>query len=97
MELALAGRCPCAYLDQCDNPPEKFANPQHKSLPNWDRNSSQLLVLITSRCVTYWQQGNGIHADEETGAVMLKIARRVTAGSLEEDIQQFLCSDQISN
>jgi hypothetical protein len=47
--------------------------------------------------VTYWQQGNGIHADEETGAVMLKIARRVTAGSLEEDIQQFLCSDQISN
>ena len=36
-----------------------------------------------------WQK-----ADEETGAVMLKIARRVTAGWLrEEDIQDFPCLD----
>ena len=36
-----------------------------------------------------WQK-----ADEETGAVMLKIARRVTAGWLrEEDIQEFPCPD----
>lgn len=34
-----------------------------------------------------WQK-----ADEETGAIMLKIARRVTAGLLrEEDIQEFPC------
>ncbi len=36
-----------------------------------------------------WQK-----ADEETGAVMLKIARRVTAGWLrEEDIQELPCPD----
>ncbi len=36
-----------------------------------------------------WQK-----ADEETGAIMLKIARRVTGGSLrEEDIQEFPCPD----
>ena len=36
-----------------------------------------------------WQK-----ADEETGAVMLKIARRVTAGWLrEEDIRDFPCLD----
>ena len=36
-----------------------------------------------------WQK-----ADEETGALMLKIARRVVAGWLrEEDIQQFPCLD----
>ena len=39
-----------------------------------------------------WQE-----ADEAPGAVMLKIARRVTAGFNEEDIQEFPCSDQISN
>jgi hypothetical protein len=33
-------------------------------------------------------------ADEETGAIMLKITRRVTAGWLtEEDIQEFPCPD----
>lgn len=39
-----------------------------------------------------WQK-----ADEETGAVMLKIARRVTAGWLrEEDIENFPCQDLLS-
>lgn len=39
-----------------------------------------------------WQK-----ADEETGAVMLKIARRVTAGWLrEEDIEIFPCQDLLS-
>ena len=38
--------------------------------------------------------GQWHHADEETGAVMLKIARRVKAGWLrEEDIQEFPCPD----
>ena len=36
-----------------------------------------------------WQK-----ADQETGAIMLKIARRVTAGWLrEDDIQEFPCPD----
>lgn len=39
-----------------------------------------------------WQK-----ADEETGAVMLKIARRVTSGWLREnDIQDFPCLDLLS-
>ena len=38
--------------------------------------------------------GQWHHADEETGAVMLKIARRVKAGWLrEEDIEEFPCLD----
>lgn len=38
--------------------------------------------------------GQWKEADEETGAVMLKITRRVTAGWLtEEDIQKFPCPD----
>ena len=41
-----------------------------------------MLVLITARCVTYTVAGQWQNADEETGAVMLKIARRVTAGWL---------------
>jgi hypothetical protein len=47
------------------------------------------IPLHTLLASSQWQK-----ADEETGAVMLKIARRVTAGWLrEDDITDFPCLD----
>jgi len=54
---------------------------------------SSVGVDYTSLC-SELASGQWQKADEETGAIMLKITRRVTAGWLtEEDIQEFPCPD----
>ena len=59
---------------------------QDELLSAIDVDYSQMRDLLAA---SQWQK-----ADEETGAVMLKIVRRVTAGWLrEEDIQEFPCPD----